>query len=182
MSETSKSLISHTCPSCAGRLNVDPTTKTYLCESCGNSYDYNYFLSEDIYEKARNAHLRKEFKSASSMYDFILMKNPAEFEAKVGRLFADNKICDFTDYEYSTLGKSPVKKDCSRYKNNASQNQIRFFDLFELNAEAGRRILERKRMSFADYGDDVNSEDRALIKNNILEMKKIFEGEVGRDI
>lgn len=179
MSESKKSIISHTCPSCAGRLGLDENARTYVCESCGVSYDYNYFLSEDIYTKAQNALMRKEYKSASCMYDFILSKNPTEFSAKVGKLFADNKICDFEDYELNIIGKVPIRKDCSDYKVNATPEQIRFLELFEGNAELGRQIIERKLKDSADFFDEVNSADRTLIKENILEMKKIYESEVG---
>lgn len=182
MSELRKSLFSHTCPSCAGRLNTDAITKTYICESCGNSYDHNYFLSDDIYDKARNALLRKEFKTASSMYDFILMKNPSEFSAKVGKLFADNKIRDFRDYETNIIGKVPVRKDCSRFKENATKEQIRFFELFEENAEAGRQIIERNRKDFFESYAKENAEGYALIRKNILEMKNIYVSETGGDV
>ena len=116
MSNINKDLFSYICPSCSGQLLVNDANKTYVCESCGNSYDYNYFLSNDTYSKAEKSLLRGEYKSASNMYDFILAKVPNSFIAKVGKVFADNSISGISDYTTNKIGKVPLKRNCSKYK------------------------------------------------------------------
>lgn len=181
MSIINKDLFSYICPSCSGKLLVNDANKTYICESCGNSYDYNYFLSNDTYSKAEKSLLRGEYKSASNMYDFILAKVPNSFIAKVGKVFADNSISGISDYTTNKIGKVPLKRNCSKYKVNLTNEQIRFFDLFEENAELGRRIIERN--SKGDLLDpdikETNAKDREIILKNISEMNEIYKAEIG---
>lgn len=162
------------CPSCAGRIILNEAMKVYECESCGNTFDFNYFMTADLLGIAMKALSNKEFKTASQMFDLLLKKVPSHFEAKVGKVMADSAIAGMSDYSVRRLTTASVKKNCSKYKDNCTEAQVRFFELYEENAELGRGIYEQNIKKLKGNGKERIEAENAILRN-IEEMKKIYD-------
>lgn len=75
---------SNLCPTCGGLLDIDLDKQMYICTFCGVSFDYEYFREDNVKEVASKALTRSEFGSAKDAYDFMLAKDPHDFEALRG--------------------------------------------------------------------------------------------------
>jgi len=76
---------------CGGPLDIDFDRQLYVCSHCGVTHDYEYFREDDVYTKARKALAAGEFGAAKDAYDFILSKDPHDFEALCGLILCRNK-------------------------------------------------------------------------------------------
>ena len=74
----------HICKSCGGPLDIDIDRQLYICPFCGVTYDYDYFREDNVMAIAKKAVMRSEFGSAKDAYEFILTKDPHNFEALRG--------------------------------------------------------------------------------------------------
>ena len=84
-------LKSNLCPTCGGLLSIDLDKQMYVCPFCGVSFDYEYFREDNVKEVASKAIGRSEFGSAKDAYDFMLAKDPHDFEALRGLFLCANK-------------------------------------------------------------------------------------------
>ena len=75
---------SHLCNSCGGLLDIDIDRQIYICPFCGVTYDYEYFREDNVIDIATRALTRSEFGSAREAYEFIIKKDPHNFEALRG--------------------------------------------------------------------------------------------------
>lgn len=79
------------CPTCGGLLDIDVDKQMYICRFCGVSFDYEYFREDNVKDVASKAIDRSEFGSAKDAYDFMLTKDPHDFEALRGLFLCENK-------------------------------------------------------------------------------------------
>ena len=86
MAENISNLKKHTCPTCGGQLIVNEVRKMYECPFCGVTFDYEYFREDDVLERASRAIRLGEFQSAKDAYEFMLAKEPSNFEALRGMI------------------------------------------------------------------------------------------------
>ena len=89
-------LKSNLCPTCGGLLDIDLDKQMYVCTFCGVSFDYEYFREENVKEIASKALLRSEFGSAKDAYEFMLTKDPHDFEALRGLFLCKVEWQDMT--------------------------------------------------------------------------------------
>ena len=82
---------SHVCKMCGGLLDIDLDRQVYVCSFCGVTYDYEYFREDNVLEVARKSLARGEFGAAKDAFDFILKKNPHDFEALRGLFLCVNR-------------------------------------------------------------------------------------------
>ena len=82
---------SNLCPTCGGLLDIDLDKQRYVCSYCGVSFDYEYFREDNVKEVASKAVKRNEYGSAKDAYDFMLSKDPHDFEALRGLFICKNK-------------------------------------------------------------------------------------------
>ena len=82
---------SNLCPTCGGLLSIDLDKQIYVCPFCGVSFDYEYFREDNVKDVASKAIGRSEFGSAKDAYDFMLTKDPHDFEALRGLFLCANK-------------------------------------------------------------------------------------------
>ena len=82
---------SNLCPTCGGLLDIDLDKQMYVCSFCGVSFDYEYFREDNVKEVASKAIKRSEYGSAKDAYDFMLAKDPHDFEALRGLFICSNK-------------------------------------------------------------------------------------------
>ena len=88
MAEAVSKLQKHTCPSCGGPLRVNLDRQMYECPFCGVTYDYEYFRKDDVLSQAAQCLKRGEWMAATEAYDFLLTKEPHNFEALLGKILA----------------------------------------------------------------------------------------------
>lgn len=119
----------YTCPSCAARLDLDEARTVYTCSSCGNTYDYNYFMSDDLLEKANNALVNNEYNSASQMYGFLLQKEPINFKATLGLFLSKMKVSDIKSLRAESFCVGPSYEDCSEFLVHTDDEHKEFFEL-----------------------------------------------------
>ena len=74
----------HICPSCGGVLHVDIKRQMYECPFCGVTFDYDYFREDNVLDLAEDAVRKGENHSARKAYEFMLTKEPDNFEALRG--------------------------------------------------------------------------------------------------
>ena len=82
---------SNNCKQCGGPLDIDLDRQVYLCPYCGVTYDYEYFREDNVKEIARKSVVRREFGAAKDAYDFMLAKDPHDFDALLGMFLSDIK-------------------------------------------------------------------------------------------
>ena len=82
---------SNLCPTCGGLLDIDLDKQMYVCTFCGVSFDYEYFREDNVKDVASKAIRRNEFGAAKDAYDFILAKDPHDFEALRGLFICKNR-------------------------------------------------------------------------------------------
>ncbi len=147
---TNNKLFAYTCDSCGGRLVLDKEKNVFICHSCGNTYDYEYFMGEDILNKASEALKVKEFSTAFDMYEFLLKKEPDNFEGLYGSLFAAYHFAgpkDLTPDRFVSMPKTPssLPEDSyiDRYINATDESHREFFELFDECKNLGVTISER---------------------------------------
>ena len=74
----------HQCPSCGGSLRIDSDKQMYHCTFCGSTYDYEYFRQDSIHEAGETYLSRGEFMATTEAYEFMLKKDPHDFQALRG--------------------------------------------------------------------------------------------------
>ena len=79
-----------TCDKCGGRLMLEQDKNLFVCRSCGVAYGTSLFFGEPLV-KARNAMLHDEFEEADQRFCHILMMNPEDLEALLGRILCVGK-------------------------------------------------------------------------------------------
>lgn len=120
-------LFSYQCPSCAGRLRLDRNLSVFNCDSCGGTFDYDYFKEDELLEKAEQARLANEYITARKFYDFLLTKEPHNIAAIRGIMLCDiraNSIGKIRLPDY----KLPNKIDWASYKKRANNEYDDYFD------------------------------------------------------
>ena len=85
---------SNLCPTCGGPLDIDLDKQMYVCPFCGVTFDYEYFREDNVKNVASKAVNRNEYGSAKDAYDFILAKDPHDFEALRGLFLCETKWTD----------------------------------------------------------------------------------------
>ena len=82
---------SHVCDMCGGPLDIDLDRQLYVCSYCGVTHDYEYFREDDVRVKAKKALAAGEFGAAKDAFEFIISKDPHDFEALCGLILCRNK-------------------------------------------------------------------------------------------
>ena len=87
----------HQCPSCGGSLTIDNDKQIYRCTFCGSTYDYEYFREEQMHDMGETFLSRGEYMAAIDAYRFVLKKDPHDFLALRGLLFAATHLNDMEE-------------------------------------------------------------------------------------
>ena len=82
---------SNICKQCGGLLDIDIDRQVYICPFCGVTFDYEYFRTDNVLEIAKKAVNRNEFGAAKDAYDYMLKKDPHNFEALRGLILCKCK-------------------------------------------------------------------------------------------
>ena len=82
---------SNICNMCGGLLDIDIDRQVYICPFCGVTFDYEYFREDNVLDIARKSLQRREFGAAKDAYEYMLKKDPHNFEALRGLLLCENR-------------------------------------------------------------------------------------------
>ena len=108
-------LKSNLCPTCGGLLDIDLDKQMYVCTFCGVSFDYEYFREDNVKEVAAKALDREEYGSAKDAYDFVLAKDPHDFDALRGLFLCKNEWTGmdrmYEDSEVQVSSDDPALQD-----------------------------------------------------------------------
>ncbi|MBR3142066.1 MAG: hypothetical protein IKF09_02830 [Clostridiales bacterium] len=138
----------HICPTCGGKLLVDTERQMYECPYCGVTFDYDYFREESVLGIAAQSLMNKEFTSADRAYDFLLEKEPDNFEALRGKaLVAMNipKIDDISSLDlYSKIDYKSACKEIDRAIGSSKPQDHEYFTVMKDIVDAGNEYIEDK--------------------------------------
>lgn len=69
-------MVPHICGSCASHLVLDKENSVFVCESCGCTFDYDYFMEDSVIKAAEESLQNGDFHAAEKAYSFMLSKEP----------------------------------------------------------------------------------------------------------
>ena len=78
------------CAKCAARLILDKEKRVYQCNSCGVAYGISLFYGLPL-EKALNSMNMGKYSDADQRFSNVLMADPTDFDALLGRLLCTGK-------------------------------------------------------------------------------------------
>ena len=171
MTDLNTNFFAYSCPTCSGRLVKDDIKKICYCVSCGNAYDYDYYLGLNLMEEATSSLESGEYNSAKKMFEYLIEKEPDNFKANVGMLFSDCEIknIDSMDEEDFIRTSSTIKTD--EYRNRCGKSAEEFFDNFDKANKAGTAIklnnskleaIDSKARSHENRIKDIGNEYQSL--------------------
>ena len=82
---------SNICNMCGGLLDIDIDRQVYICPFCGVTFDYEYFRKDNVLEIAKKSLNRREFGAAKDAFEYMLQKDPHNFEALRGLILCKCK-------------------------------------------------------------------------------------------
>ena len=143
-----KDVKKHICPTCGGNLFVDIERQMYECPFCGGTFDYDYFREESVLGIAAQALMNNEFTSAGRAYDFMLEKEPDNFEALRGKaLIAMNvpKIDDISRLDlFSKIDYKEACKEIDRAVGSSKPQDREYFTVMKDIVDEGHEYVGEK--------------------------------------
>ena len=143
-----KDVNAHICPNCGGKLSVDIGRQMYECPFCGVTFDYDYFREESVLGIASQALMNSEFDSADRAYDFMLEKEPDNFEALRGKALAALKMTKIEDIRsldhYSKINYESACKELDRGIGSSKPQDREYFTVMKDIVEAGCEYVDKK--------------------------------------
>ncbi len=138
----------HICPTCGGQLSVNIERQMYECPFCGGSFDYDYFREESVLDIAAQALKNNEFNSADRAYDFMLEKEPDNFEALRGKALIAMKISKTEDIRsldlFSKIDYEAVCKEIDRGIESSKPQDREYFTIMKDIVDAGHEYIDEK--------------------------------------
>jgi ribosomal protein L37AE/L43A len=89
----------YSCPECGSFLEVDREQDFFDCPFCGRHFDAVSFHGKDLLEQAGDYMRKNEFRLAREKYEFLLSKNPENFEYLYGYACALGCVSSIDKYE-----------------------------------------------------------------------------------
>lgn len=138
----------HICPTCGGNLIVNIERQMYECPSCGVTFDYDYFREENVLGIAAQALKDNEFSSAGKAYDFMLEKEPDNFEALRGKSLIAMDITKIDDIRsldlYSKINYESALKEIDRAIESSKPQDREYFTIMKDTVDAGHEYIDEK--------------------------------------
>ena len=157
-------LKSNLCPTCGGLLDIDLDKQMYICTFCGVSFDYEYFREDNVKEVASKALIRNEYGSAKDAYDFMLTKDPHDFEALRGLFLCKNKWTD-------------MKQMYNESEVHVSSNEPTLLNAIDKCRPEHKPYFEKVREALNElhHYRDLKAEEKSINDKKKLSSKKIHE-------
>lgn len=154
----------HVCPTCGGSLRVNVERQMYECPFCGVTFDYDYFREESVLGIAAQALKDNEFASADRAYDFLLEKEPDNFEALRGKALIAMDMPKIDDIgRIDLVTKIDYKKSCKeidRAIGSSKQQDREYFTVMKDIADAGQEYNDEKAQLDTQKKEKDNSQSR----------------------
>ncbi len=169
MTESVSNMKKHSCPSCGGQLRVNLNGQMYECPFCGVTYDYEYFREDDVLSRASQFLGRGEWVAATDAYDFLLTKEPHNFEALLGKILAAAHMKrqeDMANIEiFRSIDYVKVKDCTSQALRDTDSTHKEYFEKVKELFACGEEYV-------AQIDNIEKSKQKCKIKNNKLKAKK----------
>ena len=134
-------LQSHDCLKCGAALAVDTEKQLYVCPYCGKTYKYEYFAEGNLLEFAYEALFRRDFDTAKDAFSFMLAKEPDNFSALRGHLFASYQISSLEQFDILKNKLNSDNKDLQACLQNTEAGGREYFTALQ---KAGDLAVEYK--------------------------------------
>ena len=148
-------------PPQVGNLIVDIERQMYECPFCGITFDYDYFREESVLDIASKALINNEYASAGRAYDFMLEKEPDNFEALRGKALIAMKVPKITHIRrldlYPKLNYIATNKEIDRAIESSRPEDHEYFTVMKDIVEAGHEYVGEKENN--DQSDDIVTYD-----------------------
>ena len=167
----------HKCPSCGGNLVIDNERQIYLCKFCGSTYDYEYFREDNAINMGQTYLNRGEYDAAKDLYRFMLAKDPHDFRALRGLMFASArcnsmedlmKLLDSDKFDYDEESVGLIKNSCAEedkeYFDEFADIYSNIKEAASLNKELNNLRQERKKTE-----DKIQNEHGKIKENMIID-------------
>lgn len=134
-------LQSHDCIKCGAALAVDTEKQLYVCPYCGKTYKYEYFAEENLLDFAYEALFKRDFETAKDAFSFMLAKEPQNFSALRGHLFASYQISSLETFDVLKNNLNSGNKDLQACLQNTEESGREYFTTL---SKAGDIAIEYK--------------------------------------
>ena len=162
----------HICPTCGGKLNVNIERQMYECPFCGVSFDYDYFREESVLGIAAQALENDEFTSADRAYDFMLEKEPDNFEALRGKALISMNIAKIDGIRsldlFPKLNYEAAYKEIDRAIESSKPQDHEYFTIMKDIVDAGHEYIDEQ----AQLEKQRNEKNKSLNIINELEHER----------
>ncbi|MCR4849932.1 MAG: transposase [Lachnospiraceae bacterium] len=143
-----KDIKKHICPNCGGNLIVNVESQMYECPFCGVTFDYDYFREENVLDIAGQALMNNEVTSAGRAYDFMLEKEPDNFEALRGKALIAMDITKIDDIcrldLFSKLNYKTAYEEIDRAIVSSRPLDREYFTIMKDIVDAGHEYVDEK--------------------------------------
>ncbi|MBQ5966698.1 MAG: hypothetical protein IJL60_02845 [Clostridiales bacterium] len=153
------------CPTCGGKLRLNPKTKMYDCPYCGVSSDYKYLSAETANFRAAESLKRSEFHSAQKAYELKLKYDPRNFEALRGLILIAAKVKNVDELvsvdSYKAQRKPEVGEALERAKSECEEEHKAYFEQLTLVLNMQRQFPQTER-DLTTLKESLSSQELAL--------------------
>ena len=170
---------SNVCKMCGGLLDIDIDRQVYICPFCGVTFDYEYFRKDNVLELAKKSLNRNEFGAAKDAYDYMLKKDPHNFEALRGLILCK---CRWTSMvpilQHTDVHLLPDDPELLRALNNCLPEYKDYFDMIKKALEV-LRDYRKSRSELANLENDrmaVQKKLRDLIRSQEINNNQFSNG------
>ena len=156
---------SNVCKMCGGLLDIDVDRQVYICPFCGVTFDYEYFRKDNVLELAKKSIARNEFGAATDAYEYMLKKDPHNFEALRGLILCKCKWTTMTPIlQNSEVHLKPDDPELIRACENCLPEYKDYFDMIKKAME----VLKDYRKSRSELANLEN--DRSAVQSKLRDI------------
>ena len=156
---------SNVCKMCGGLLDIDIDRQVYICPFCGVTFDYEYFRKDNVLELAKKSISRNEFGAAKDAYEYMLKKDPHNFEALRGLILCKCKWTSMTPMlQNADVHLLPDDPELIRALENCLPEHKDYFDTIKKTLE----VLKDYRKSRAELSNLEN--DRLAVQRKYRDL------------
>lgn len=156
---------SNICKQCGGLLDIDIDRQVYICPFCGVTFDYEYFRKDNVLDLAKKSIARREFGAAQDAYEYMLKKDPHNFEALRGLILCKCKWNSMLPMlQHNEVHLMPDEPTLINAINNCDSEHKEYFNMIKFALEA----LKDYRKSKSDL--TVIESDKVAARNQLRRL------------
>lgn len=156
------------CDKCGANLSLDKIKRVYACNSCGVAYGVSLFFAHPL-EKALNAMNSGYYAEAEERFAHVLMVNPTDFEARLGRILSagrwskvsDIKVFRGVNYINVNRAKMQIKEAIRHTRLSDAKYMLKLRETMEVVGEIAlnkkRQVTAENKLLACEVRVDLNS-------------------------